>query len=151
MHYYIINLLVKYFPREGWCKLNVPLLSLRLRIFIKDSLLSFCRCLQDPLPAALCPADSLEEERVWVSMDVSPQLCHLCPHPCLALIAMALFPTTWEGRQHFRNECATPDKKEGEWLKPGLLQRSVFLVSSWLAWEDVDLQAALCKKLLQWI
>lgn len=65
----------------------------------------------------------------------------------MALTAVALFPTMWEGGQHFRNECAIPDKKEGEWLKPGLPQRSVFLLSSWVARENVDLQAALCKQL----
>lgn len=136
MHYYIINFLVNYFPWEGQCKLSAPLLSLRLTIFINESLLSFCRCLQDPLPAA----------HVWVSMDVFSQLCHLCPHPCMAQTAMALFATTWEGRQHFKNKCAIPDKKEGEWLKPGVPQSSVFLVSSWVSWEDGDLQAALCKQ-----
>lgn len=147
MHYYIINLLVNYFPREGWCMLNDPLLSLRLPIFINDNLLSFCRCLQESA-AALCSrwqprGAACLGEHGCLSPAVSP-----VPTSCMALTAMALFPTMWEGRQCFSKECAIPDKKEREGLKPGLPQRSVFLVSSWVAWEDVDLQAALCKQLL---
>ena len=136
---------VNYFPRESRWKPRVPLLSLRLAIFITDSLLSFYRWLQDPLFAALCSVDSLRERHARMSRDVSPQLCHLCPHPCMALTAMALSPTTWEEGQHFRKENAIPDMKEGEWLTAGLPQTPAFLVSSWVAWEDTDRQAGLCK------
>lgn len=139
---------VNYFPRESRWKPRVLLLSLRLAIFIIDSLLSFYRWLQDPLPAALCSADNLREQHAQMSRDVSPRLCCFCPHPCMALTAMALSPTTWEGGQHVRKENAIPDPKEGEWLKPGLPQTPMFLVSRWVAWEDGDRQAALCKPTL---
>lgn len=63
--------------KSQW-KQKVPLLTLRPAIFIIDSLLSFCRELQDPLPTALCSADSLRDWHALMSRDVSPQLC---PHP----------------------------------------------------------------------
>lgn len=61
----------------------------------------------------------------------------------MALAAMSLSLTPWEGKQHFRKENAIPDTKEGEWLKPGLPQTPAFLVSSWVSMEDSDHHAAL--------
>lgn len=53
---------VSCFPRESQWKPRVPLLSLRLAIFIIVSLPSFYRWLQDPMPTAPCSADSLDEQ-----------------------------------------------------------------------------------------
>lgn len=142
---------VNYFPRESQWKLRVPLLSLNLAIFIIDSLLSFYTRLPVPAPADLHSADSPREWHPWMSRDVSPQMCHLCPHLCLAPMAVVLSPTMWKGTQHFRKEKAIADRKEGEWLQPGLPQTPALLVSSRAAWEGTDRQTALCKPLLWWI